>query len=609
MSFDQLPRIYTVDKRIRESENFFRIKEAEARIVAGRKSLEDRIAATKKRKEKNKKLGILEQEDSHMLPEVTPPQFFSAHTLNTDPSLAKFVQYNELVFPKPYDVLDGTGIKLQPDFIDKMWVSGFLDRSNRDASQIARERDIARLKRLKNGMVATGNVEGDSLTTKHMRNTGAADSISKGHSIHANDDNASTYSQEFSALESAPPSVVSSVSSINSAKLQFYAEIEAKERALEKAAVDRQRAQQAKKKEKKHITTMMQPYQDSIAEYLLKKQKGDWLPKKAAAPKALSPGKEAVFASFQSIDLDRIFDNERKEHDAATVIQKWWKRFKRLVPWDNVVRCMLAAARIQRLVRGAIVRKWVAKWYNSRNKVITKVQANIRRMLSNNVTKPRLALEQVMAVRIQQIVRGKIGRLKWLRKRWNIAAAHIQAVWRGVVGRAQCDRKWLDKIVVPMQKLARRVSAKRYVEQVRVELNAAAMIIQKKIRSRQSCQKLTKKLLVRENEYRMDSISMLTSEEEFYQEKIGKVVSRLVKKDVKGRAERASDAMQAILADVYNAENDLIEMSRQREILSPRAIVQGYFQELNANVIDLRNKVSPSLQHLIIHFAAISAIC
>jgi len=118
------------------------------------------------------------------------------------------------------------------------------------------------------------------------------------------------------------------------------------------------------------------------------------------------------------------------------------------------------------------------------------------------------------------------------------------------------------------------------------------MVIQKKIRSRQSCQKLTKKLIARELEYRMDSISLLTSEEEYWQEKIAKVVQRLVQKDMRAKAEAASAAYHEGLLDVYNAENDLIEMNRQREILSPRAIVQGYFQELNKNCIDLRTKLT-----------------
>ena len=53
--------------------------------------------------------------------------FFTAHVLNEDPEMSKFLPYDSLVYPKPYEV-----VKLPPEFIDKMWVAGFMDRANRD---------------------------------------------------------------------------------------------------------------------------------------------------------------------------------------------------------------------------------------------------------------------------------------------------------------------------------------------------------------------------------------------------------------------------------------------------------------------------------------------
>jgi len=204
-----------------------------------------------------------------------------------------------------------------------------------------------------------------------------------------------------------------------------------------------------------------------------------------------------------------------------------------------------------------------------------------------------------MVLKLQCLVRGKLGRIKWAKKRWNIAAGRIQALWRGVVARSQCDKLWLDKTVVPIQKMARKATARQRVQAVRVEMNEAAMVIQKKVRSRQSCQKLTEKLLKREIEYRLDSVAMITSEEEYWQEKIAKVVTRLMQKDLRAKAESASLNYHQGLLDVYNAENDYVEMMRQKEILSPRAIVQGYFQELNRNCIDLRDKLTNLKQEVL----------
>lgn len=198
---------------------------------------------------------------------------------------------------------------------------------------------------------------------------------------------------------------------------------------------------------------MVKPYADSVTDYLIKKQTGAWLPgqkqkddEEAAGASAAAAAAGPSFASFLSVDLDRIFDRERQEMEAAKVLQAFWRKIKRLEPWRHAIKCMLAAARIQRMVRGAIVRKWVAQWYQSRNLVITKVQANIRRMLSNNKTKPRLAREQRCVLALQRVVRGKLGRLRWARVRWGVAASHIQALWRGVVARSLCDKRWLDKV-------------------------------------------------------------------------------------------------------------------------------------------------------------------
>ena len=47
--------------------------------------------------------------------------------MNDDPEMSKFLTYDGLVFPKPYET-----VKLPPEFIDKLWVSGFMDRANRD---------------------------------------------------------------------------------------------------------------------------------------------------------------------------------------------------------------------------------------------------------------------------------------------------------------------------------------------------------------------------------------------------------------------------------------------------------------------------------------------
>ena len=70
--------------------------------------------------------------------------------------------------------------------------------------------------------------------------------------------------------------------------------------------------------------------------------------------------------SFLSYDLDFVFDRERQEHEAAKRIQKSWKKIGRLKPWKHIIKNMLAARTIQRIAKGMIARKWVARWFNVR---------------------------------------------------------------------------------------------------------------------------------------------------------------------------------------------------------------------------------------------------
>ena len=478
MSFDHLPRIYTVDKRIVESESFFRIEEAEARAAASRDALERRIAAKLRRREKSKKEGSgSSPEKMGLLPEVVPPQFFSAHVLTKDPEAAKYLDYTEVVFPKPYNVLAGSEMgTVQPDFIDKVWISGFLDRSNRDAIAIARQEALKRSKRVgKRAAVAYEDVSsvassahpsladgGDDESTLQPgqgKGKGKGKGNNKGGgggSVHSDPnsvsnlqkfqplrdgmahigDQATTLSQDISNLESSADarSVASFRSSISSAKAQFYSDIEAAEKVRERAAEARKRAQEARQREKKHITHMMKPYADSVTDYLIRKQTGNWLPQRKSGEEgagsgagangegagAGAGGDEPVFGSFLSVDLDRIFDKERREHEAAQTMHKWWKKFKRLVPWRFAIKCMLAAARIQRMVRGAVDFElgWLARGGGRRSvqlevlhgHALAQVHAGVlaqiaafdvglaRVFLSERPTKKRPALEVSLAV-------------------------------------------------------------------------------------------------------------------------------------------------------------------------------------------------------------------
>ena len=51
-------------------------------------------------------------------------------------------------------------------------------------------------------------------------------------------------------------------------------------------------------------------------------------------------------------------------------------------------------------------------------------------------------------------------------------------------------------------------------------------------------------------------------------------------------------AERKAVEDIHNLENDLVEIQRQRDILSPRAIQQGWVQELDKNIFLLRKSTT-----------------
>jgi len=86
-----------------------------------------------------------------------------------------------------------------------------------------------------------------------------------------------------------------------------------------------------------------------------------------------------------------------------------------------------------------------------------------------------------------------------------------------VVARAKSDKKWLNRVVVPIQTMVRGKLARHVLVDLRVELNAGALLIQKRFRCYRARQRVGNMLRNREVEYRMDSISQLTNDEEWVQ--------------------------------------------------------------------------------------------
>lgn len=263
-----------------------------------------------------------------------------------------------------------------------------------------------------------------------------------------------------------------------------------------------------------------------------------------------------------------------------------------LLPWRRAVFLQKKAIQIQRIVRGMLGRKWVALWYNTRTNIIVCWQACTRRFNSNLRTRKLLAIDQQMAIRIQKIVRAKLARIKCRRLLEDMAATRIQILWRGVMGRVRADKSWIQKTVIPIQKIARRMIVVKKFRKSCEGYNHAATLIQKCFRSWRSYRAMGEKLWKRELDYRGDSVHMLQSDEDFSQEKLEKLIHRLTKTGMKEKAEDDLKRLLDYQNAVYRKENDLIEINRQLDILSPRAIKLGFKEELEKNRTALRAELT-----------------
>jgi len=220
--------------------------------------------------------------------------------------------------------------------------------------------------------------------------------------------------------------------------------------------------------------------------------------------------------------------------------------------------------------------------------LITQWQARVRKWYTNRHHRPVIEHERLCAIKIQRIVLGKLGRLRWLRIRRNMAAERIQVLWRGVLARSRSDRLWLNRSVIPIQCKARALVSKMRYRSIFDELSEAALTIQRCFRSWYSLKIIAKRLRKREDAYREFTLAKLATEEEWCEDMLIKLSARLKKKDLDKKIQRVVADYIVSADDIHAKENDVIETTRQKGILSARAIEQGWLHDLEGQLITMR---------------------
>jgi hypothetical protein len=292
----------------------------------------------------------------------------------------------------------------------------------------------------------------------------------------------------------------------------------------------------------------------------------------------IRPKRAGKATRVASNELDILFEIQHRENMAAILLQQFWRRYKKLYLWKKLVYQHLAVRQIQRMVRGMIVRQWVARWHAARERIAIGWQAFVRKWLTQKHVKIIQQHEQLMAIRIQRIVRGKLAANRYHRLRRHLAATRVQAMWRGVTDRVKSDLLWVNRRVMPIQTSVRRMLAKRDYQLIRKELHTAALLIQRQFRSWRSCRDLGVLLMKREMQYRMDVITILSAEEESSQETLVKLVNRLTMGSLRQEVESRVNGLQKQYSVIEGLEKDYKVLNRQRQLLSPRAIAEGRYK-------------------------------
>ncbi|CAM9356580.1 unnamed protein product, partial [Choristocarpus tenellus] len=286
----------------------------------------------------------------------------------------------------------------------------------------------------------------------------------------------------------------------------------------------------------------------------------------------------------KSLDLETIFQRNREERVSAVRIQQYYKRYYRRKKFLALMSQLRLVVRLQALVRGVLTRRFVAEWYTRRTMMVLGWQTLFRRVLSNVTHTHTITAEHHAATKIQAIYRRKMDSRRASHCRVALAALRIQCLWRGCVDRARVDRLWLDEKAISIQGLARILVAKRVVSHRRRIFCFAARTIQRCFRGRVARDAKNRLIWERELQTRSDFLRVLAAEEAWERENLEVLKRRVGSTQLKERLQEAKQAEVEAHYKVYKTEKNAEELCTQQQMLSPRALQQGWKEELDRNI-------------------------
>ncbi|GMH72347.1 hypothetical protein TL16_g05891 [Triparma laevis f. inornata] len=466
---------------------------------------------------------------------------FSTFTLNKDPDCSQYMPYDDVSYPRLQKQASGTDSMAE---LESMWMVGFLHH-NKKTKDDQSAKELQPFLRLPGSDVLPGRIE------KDLSRVIERDMVEKKEEL--------TPRFEEDAMGREKRDNRSKMSEKESYRLnELGDELVTKKRKIGKGSG-------------------MRFYQ--AANYKIKRVLRDKKPLKHPP-------------TMKSNLMERMFEVERRETLAASVIQSFWHKYLIMKQMQENFRKGSKIKVIQALVRGMITRKWLALWYKNRFLMIIQWQARCRRYLSNKEVWPLQERDQKAAVKCQKAVRMFLAKCWAHWKRLEVATERIQCMWRGCVARARCDKIWLDKQVTFMQKGARRMMARGKFVEEKMEMDEAAALIERCWRGFWGRRRKNELLYERETEQRQNQTRLLKSEEQFMKDYNFVLKRRLTRLGLEEKNKELGEKVRDMFAYVEEQEFNYTELIKQRDAVSPRAIEQGWVEELNVNIRDHRNWIT-----------------
>jgi hypothetical protein len=530
-------RAQSVNDRIRSSDPFPRIRDAERRVDLSRaaRQLEEQRAR------KSRVYFNIDDED--------PFDYFEDAASKHGSQMGNS---ENLIVPTLFRKREGE-LPRKDDELRSLWMTGFIDESGRSHK-----------------MKSASMNQLPKSSHKVPRQGGRLESLNKSDIREPSDlSNGSTLTRATNSLSVAQSS---GLTADERAKLKEFAARVKKEQDKKKGSPE----SSDKTKGSRTLELGIKAYSEANRVMLQKKRR----------PKE----RPLIF----SARLNDIYDHEQREHEAARIIQFHWRRGIISQNLRYVVRCAQMAATIQRFVRGMITRRWVRKWYLLRRHFTIRIQRAFRRFRSNKYLMPILKFEVKAAVKIQSVVRMRIAKVRCEEKLLNFMATIIQCSWRGCVARAYSDKLWLNKIVIPIQSWIRRFVCWRSFQRKYKKYANAATLIQKQFRSWQVTRMMSRRLFQRETNYRVETTKLLGLAEEQIGNKIARLKQNLKKKGYRELLVQTHTDFQESYRHIDSIEKDLMELQHQKEQLSPRSLQLGWRIEMRDQGVHLRQNLSAS---------------